>query len=81
MNPLGGRGGTVLTHISKYRRDTVLMRCGFNHVPDTEPPAEVPLSPIALGRKELKGASCSFSRKCPQMALMWRAWSQLLVLF
>lgn len=66
----------MLTHILKYRRDRVWMPCGFN-ISLIQSPVEVPVSPMSLGRKELKEAS----RKCPQMALMLRAWSQLLVPF
>ena len=66
----------MLTHILKYRRDMVWMPCGFN-MSLTKSPEDVPVSPMPLGRKELKEAS----RKCPQMALMLRAWSQLLLPF
>lgn len=65
----------MLTYILKYRRGRVWMSCGFD-MSLIQTPAEVPVSPMPLGRKELKEAS----RKCPQMALMLRAWSQLLVL-
>lgn len=66
----------MLTHILKYRRNMVWMPCGFN-MSLIQSPVEVPVSPMPLGRKKLKEAS----RKCPQMALILRAWSQLLVLF
>lgn len=33
----------------------------------TQSPADIPGGPMALGRKELKEASCALSRKYPQM--------------